>query len=489
MDDREGEILWRRFGVGDRAAFAELYRRHEQDVLRFCHAVLRDEDDAREAANSTWASIWAARHAATRDIPQRPWLLRIARNEAIDVLRRRRPHEHEQLDAELAGPDDPEADAELHERLATLHADLLSLPERQRSALVLREMSGLSHVEIAAVLGTSPPVAKQTIYEARQALADAASGRALDHVVVRRAIAAGDQRVLRGRRIRAHLRSCAACREFATRARDRGGGLRMLVPLPLLAPLLPRLGGAAEAAVGGRSDVGGLWGSLSALGASLGGSVVGKLAVATAVVAVGARGERLVTRGGGAPDAVRPAAAEQHDGVARTAAPRRLPSGLAGRGDDGPMPFVAGGTRIGTVAASPVRSPSRTSVRSPSRAAVDDAASAALPSAAASPAVALPPAQAEQAGAATVPPGRARQADASAEPPGQAERHAAKPVPPGQTRKDRVPTATMPAAAVPPPTAVATPIAPAPPPRATDAIANGNGPDGLGPPGQLEPKP
>ena len=56
------------------------------------------------------------------------------------------------------------------ERLALLRADLRDLPERQRSALVLRELSGLSHEEIAAVLDSSARAVKQTIFEARAAL-------------------------------------------------------------------------------------------------------------------------------------------------------------------------------------------------------------------------------------------------------------------------------------------------------------------------------
>ena len=167
--------------------------------------------------------MWSARGAAERDIPLRPWLFRIARNQAIDILRRRRPHEA--LDPALAGHDDPEADAELRERLATLQADLVSLPERQRAALVLRELSGLSHIEIAAVLDVTPAVARQTIHEARQALQEAEGGRSLTCDLVRKAIAQGDGRVLRGRRMRAHLRGCAACRELAESADRHTGSL------------------------------------------------------------------------------------------------------------------------------------------------------------------------------------------------------------------------------------------------------------------------
>src|SRR5690242_16485478 len=186
MDDPDPQILWRRFGSGDRRAFTALYRRHQDDVLRFCQALLRDPDDAREAANSAWAAVWDARDAAERDIPLRPWLFRIAHNEAIDILRRRRPHE--ELDAAMPAPDDTAADAELHERLATLQADLLTLTDHQRTALVLREMSGLGHEEIASVLQISTGAAKQTIYEARQALIEAEGGRSLSCDLVRRDI-------------------------------------------------------------------------------------------------------------------------------------------------------------------------------------------------------------------------------------------------------------------------------------------------------------
>jgi RNA polymerase sigma factor (sigma-70 family) len=230
MEDTDPETLWRRFGAGDRGAFAALYRRHEEDVLRFCQALLRNPDDAREAANSTWASVWTARHAAERDIPFRPWLFRIAHNDAIDIVRRRRPHEA--LDVTMPAPDDTAADAELHERLATLHSDLLTLTDPQRTALVLREMSGLSHDEIAAFLGISSSAARQTIYEARQALIDAEGGRSRSCELVRRDISTGDRRVLRSRRIQAHLRGCAACREFEAAAERPRHDLRVLMLAP-----------------------------------------------------------------------------------------------------------------------------------------------------------------------------------------------------------------------------------------------------------------
>ena len=107
-----------------------------------------------------------------RDFELRPWLFRIAHNEAISRLRQRR-HVVD-LDAVGAlGTDSLTQAVEDRERLALLSADLRDLPERQRAALVLRELSGLSHEEIAVVLDSSARAVKQTIFEARRGTDDA----------------------------------------------------------------------------------------------------------------------------------------------------------------------------------------------------------------------------------------------------------------------------------------------------------------------------
>ena len=81
-------------------------------------------------------------------IELRPWLYRVARNESISLLRRRRTVAEPD---EALLPSQPAADVtfEARERLRTLVADLAALPERQRSALVMRELSGLKYEEIA----------------------------------------------------------------------------------------------------------------------------------------------------------------------------------------------------------------------------------------------------------------------------------------------------------------------------------------------------
>lgn len=412
--EEDPQILWRRIGAGDRQAFTALYERHEQDVLRFCQAVLRDADEAREAANSTWAAVWRSRAAAGRDVPLRPWLFRIAHNEAIDVLRARRSHEP--LDAAMAGHDDPVADAELHERLATLRDDLLALTEHQRTALVLRELSGLSHEEIASVLDVSVAAAKQTIYEARQALIAAEGGRSLSCDLVRRDISAGDRRVLRARRIRAHLRTCAACRAFADGVDAQRRRFRALLPAPAGVALLARLGAVAEIGGGGGATAAA---GLSALGAKAGG--IPALTVAVAAIGVGV--------GGGAVSSAVP----EHDGypaaagtavVAAPAVVRRPAPHRVQRTSPTAAPHEAVAARRAKARAAAVRPTAPPGPAKKARRASS----------------ALPPGQATRlapdAGAKT-PPGQSRKAASAAAPPGQTRKAAPATAPPGQVKKQQ----------------------------------------------------
>src|SRR5439155_17538039 len=148
------------------------------------------------------------------------------------------------------------------------------LPDRQRSALVMRELSGLEYGEIGAALGSSPAATKQTVYEARGALHEMAEGRDMSCEVVRRSLSAEDRRLLRGRKLRAHLRACAGCREFRAAIDTRQRDLACVAPPLPLAAAAAMLHGLTGG--GGGGGAGGL--------AGLAGGGTGK-AVATSVAA------------------------------------------------------------------------------------------------------------------------------------------------------------------------------------------------------------
>lgn len=250
------ERLAQRIGAGDERAFVAVYERYHQLLYRYCRSILHNEPDAQDALQSTFAAAFAALRAGQRDAPMRPWLFRIAHNESISMLRRRRPAFELSEAPESATTSIEDLLAERAE-LSVLVRDLHQLTDRQRSALVLRELSGLSHQEIAIALGTSVGAAKQTIFEARQSLLEFAEGRAMACDEIRRTISDADGRTLRSRRVRAHLRECSGCAAFAAAIPVRTGELRALAPaLPGVAAV--GLLGRVAASAGGRGGGPGL---------------------------------------------------------------------------------------------------------------------------------------------------------------------------------------------------------------------------------------
>lgn len=167
--------------------------------------MLRHEEDARDALQNTFAKAYRALQSEERQLELRPWLFRIAHNESISLMRARRSTESLET-AERVSHDSLAQRIATREDLRQLQADIADLAERHRSALLLRELNGLGHEEIASVLETTPRAVKQVIFEARTALHECREGRAMACEDVRRALSDSDGRRLRARRYRAHLR-------------------------------------------------------------------------------------------------------------------------------------------------------------------------------------------------------------------------------------------------------------------------------------------
>ena len=189
-----------RAAAGDERAFAEIFEKHHQELYRYCLSILRNPADAEDALQSAMAKALRALPGEEREMQLRPWLFRVAHNEAISLLRARRPADQTAATEEtLAGGVEPAQELEQSERLRALVEDLNELPERQRGALVMRELSGLSYDEIGAALDCGDGAARQTVYEARIALQVREEGRQMECADVRQAISIGDRRRLRGR--------------------------------------------------------------------------------------------------------------------------------------------------------------------------------------------------------------------------------------------------------------------------------------------------
>ena len=154
---------------GYEAAFEEIVRRYRKPLDRFAAAIVggRSEDVTQDAFSKALMAL----RGTTAEIELKPWLYRIVRNTALNEIRDA-PPATEELGEATPGAHSAAVEAERREEINELMERLRALPEPQRAAIVMRELEGLSHEEIAAALGVSGGAARQAIYRARLALRD-----------------------------------------------------------------------------------------------------------------------------------------------------------------------------------------------------------------------------------------------------------------------------------------------------------------------------
>ncbi len=163
------------FRAGGDDAFAEIYRRHRGALRSFAERVLRDlRSDADDVVQESFIRARRGLRANDRPVALRPWLYMIVRNCAIDELRARRHIATLDDDHELStiATLDVAQHAEQRAELYALVALIGQLPQRQRLALVLRELDDRSHIQTAQLLQTTVPATKSLISRARATLTE-----------------------------------------------------------------------------------------------------------------------------------------------------------------------------------------------------------------------------------------------------------------------------------------------------------------------------
>src|SRR4249920_1313168 len=154
--------------AGYESAFEEIFRRYGAALRSYAASIVtaqRADDVTQEAFTKAYLSL----RDTDKEIQLRPWLYRIVRNTALTDIRDE-PKPALELDEARAPGMSPEELAEQREEISRLMAGLRELREPQRAAIVMRELEGLSHEQIATSLGLSGGAVRQSIYRARRAL-------------------------------------------------------------------------------------------------------------------------------------------------------------------------------------------------------------------------------------------------------------------------------------------------------------------------------
>jgi RNA polymerase sigma-70 factor (ECF subfamily) len=152
--------------AGDWDALTYLYSRYSDDVQRFVQSIVRDHHQAEDITQDVFAKLMRAiRKYEERNVPFAAWIMRVARNAALDHLRSKRQIPVEEVWISENG--DEQTSLEYTDALKTALADL---PESQRQVLVLRHIGGLSPTEIADRLGKTEASIQGLHHRGRAAL-------------------------------------------------------------------------------------------------------------------------------------------------------------------------------------------------------------------------------------------------------------------------------------------------------------------------------
>ena len=194
-----------------------IHDRYRQRLFAYVRQMLStgSRQDAEDVMQDVFVRAYGALRADDREINLRAWLYRVAHNRCIDHLRRPTPPPAEIFEMSRKPLHDPIEEAQRREDLARLVEDVGRLPEQQRSALLMREIDGMSYADLASALDVTVPAVKSLLVRARVGLVEAAEARDADCCEIRDDLMASyDRGVKASGRARKHMRSCAGCREY-----------------------------------------------------------------------------------------------------------------------------------------------------------------------------------------------------------------------------------------------------------------------------------
>jgi RNA polymerase sigma-70 factor, ECF subfamily len=166
---------------GDQNAFAEIVEVYKDKVFQLCYRMLGNRHEAEDIAQEAFIRAYVNIHSYDLNKKFSTWLYRIATNLSIDRIRKKKPDYY--LDAEIAGSEGltmysqvaadvalPEDELESMELQALIQSEILKLPEKYRSVIVLKYIEEFSLKEIGEILDLPVGTVKTRIHRGREAL-------------------------------------------------------------------------------------------------------------------------------------------------------------------------------------------------------------------------------------------------------------------------------------------------------------------------------
>jgi RNA polymerase sigma factor (sigma-70 family) len=303
---RSDEQLVSLFRSGSEEAFRVIHDRYRQRMFAYTRQMLTGSAvDAEDAVQEIFVRAYSGLRASDRELALRAWLYRIAHNRCIDELRRPQSVATEAIPATVPNAGgDPVVRLEQRDALKRLIADVQRLPDQQRSALLMRELAGMTYADVAGALGVSVPAVKSLLVRARVGLAQANEARDTSCARIREDLIVSHDRGVRASGLaRRHLRDCPHCRQF--RCEVRGVSRQLAAFVPALGPIgviakLLGLGGAggSGAAAGSSALAGGTAATATAAGGLAGGGAAAGVSVLASGHVVTLLAAAVVTAGG-----------------------------------------------------------------------------------------------------------------------------------------------------------------------------------------------
>ena len=179
----EIETLVRRTLAGDTAAFEQIVVRYERRVMSLSLRMLRAVDDAQDATQEVFLRAFKYIHRLDLQKPIEPWLMRMTVNACRDIARKKMRRHHNFSEIPVVDTDpkdearDPYAGFAWEQQRQMLWRVLDGLPEKERMAVILRDVEGFSTSEVAEILGSSEGTVRSQICRGRLKIREA-----MDHI-------------------------------------------------------------------------------------------------------------------------------------------------------------------------------------------------------------------------------------------------------------------------------------------------------------------